>query len=53
MSVSEARVFGVTVRILNRTVTQPLLDPGSPEYRDFARQLLQEVRPRRGVVSCP
>ncbi|EPQ19894.1 Uromodulin-like 1, partial [Myotis brandtii] len=40
---TEARVFGVTVRILNRTVTEPLLDHGSPEYRDFSRQLLQEV----------
>ncbi|ELK37252.1 Uromodulin-like 1 [Myotis davidii] len=40
---TEARVFGVTVRILNRTLTEPLLDRGSPEYRDFSRQLLQEV----------
>ncbi|XP_036207276.1 uromodulin-like 1 [Myotis myotis] len=40
---TEALVFGVTVRILNRTVTEPLLDRGSPEFRDFSRQLLQEV----------
>ncbi|XP_035873356.1 uromodulin-like 1 isoform X2 [Phyllostomus discolor] len=38
-----ARVFGVTVRILNRTLTASLLTRGSPEYQDFARQLLQEV----------
>ncbi|XP_045441219.1 uromodulin-like 1 [Pipistrellus kuhlii] len=40
---TEARVFGITVRILDRNMTEPLLDRGSPEHRDFSRQLLQEV----------
>ncbi|XP_036898917.1 uromodulin-like 1 isoform X2 [Sturnira hondurensis] len=38
-----ARVFGVTVRILNRTLTESLLTHDSPEYRGFSQQLLQEV----------
>ncbi|XP_054432164.1 uromodulin-like 1 [Pteronotus mesoamericanus] len=38
-----AHVFEVTVRILNRTLTESLLDGGSPEYRDFSQQLLHEV----------
>nr|KAF6478756.1 uromodulin like 1 [Molossus molossus] len=40
---TEARVFGVTVRILDRTMTEALQNRSSPEYRDFSRQLLHEV----------
>ena len=51
LSVSAARVFEVTVRILNRTLTASLLTRDSPEYQDFARQLLHEVQPRAGQCS--
>ncbi|EPY86164.1 hypothetical protein CB1_000325007 [Camelus ferus] len=40
---TDARVFEVTVRILNHNVTERLLDRSSPEYRNFSRQLLHEV----------
>ncbi|XP_061048829.1 uromodulin-like 1 [Eubalaena glacialis] len=40
---TEARVFEVKVRILNRNVTEGLLDPGSPEFQNFSQQLLHEV----------
>ncbi|XP_058920231.1 uromodulin-like 1 [Kogia breviceps] len=40
---TEARVFEVTVRILNRNVTEGLLDRGSPEFQNFSQQLLHEV----------
>ncbi|XP_070345027.1 uromodulin-like 1 isoform X1 [Equus asinus] len=40
---TDAQVFQVTVRILDRNVTEKLLDRGSPEYQDFSRQLLHEV----------
>lgn len=53
LSVSDAQVFEVTVRILNRTVTETLLNPDSPEYRDFCRQLLHEVKPRAGTGTFP
>lgn len=53
LSVSAARVFGVTVRILNRTLSASLLTRGSPEYQDFARQLLHEVKPGAGAVPPP
>ncbi|KAB0374086.1 hypothetical protein FD755_014342, partial [Muntiacus reevesi] len=38
-----ARVFEVTVRILNRSMTEGLLDRGSPEFQDFSQQLMHEV----------
>ncbi|KAB0403516.1 hypothetical protein E2I00_002458, partial [Balaenoptera physalus] len=40
---TEARVFEVKVRILNRNVTEGLLDRGSPEFQNFSQQLLHEV----------
>ncbi|XP_069929225.1 uromodulin-like 1 [Oryctolagus cuniculus] len=40
---TEARVFGVTVRILNRNLTEQLQNRSSGEYRAFSRQLLHEV----------
>ncbi|XP_077734860.1 uromodulin-like 1 [Canis aureus] len=40
---TDARVFRVTVRVLDHNVTEELLNPGSPEYRDFSRLLLHEV----------
>ncbi|KAM7248741.1 hypothetical protein CapIbe_000780 [Capra ibex] len=40
---TDARVFEVTVRILNRSVTEGLLDRGSPEFQDFSQQLMHEV----------
>ncbi|KAJ8793582.1 hypothetical protein J1605_003590 [Eschrichtius robustus] len=40
---TEARVFEVKVRILNRNVTERLLDRGSPEFQNFSQQLLHEV----------
>ncbi|XP_059955705.1 uromodulin-like 1 [Mesoplodon densirostris] len=40
---TDARVFEVTVRILNRNVTEGLLDRGSPEFQNFSQQLLHEV----------
>lgn len=45
---SDAQVFQVTLRILNRTLTETLLDRESREHREFSRQLLREVRPRAG-----
>lgn len=46
-SVSDARVFEVTVGILNRNVTEGLLDRGSPEFQNFSQQLMHEVKPGR------
>uniref|UniRef100_A0A8B9XUJ5 Uromodulin like 1 n=1 Tax=Bos mutus grunniens TaxID=30521 RepID=A0A8B9XUJ5_BOSMU len=40
---TDARVFEVMVRILNRSVTEELLDRGSPEFQDFSQQLMHEV----------
>ncbi|XP_049484489.1 uromodulin-like 1 [Panthera uncia] len=40
---TDARVFQVTVRVLNRNVTGALLNRSSTEFRDFSRQLLHEV----------
>ncbi|XP_029070792.1 uromodulin-like 1 [Monodon monoceros] len=40
---TDARVFEVTVRILNRNVTEGLLGRGSPEFQNFSQQLLNEV----------
>ncbi|XP_045396669.1 uromodulin-like 1 [Lemur catta] len=40
---TDARVFEVTIRILNRNLTEELLNRSSVEYQDFARQLLREV----------
>ena len=37
------------VRILNRSVTEELLDRGSPEFQDFSQQLMHEVKPGRGA----
>ena len=42
-------MFEVTVRILNRSVTEGLLDCGSPEFQDFSQQLMHEVKPGRGA----
>uniref|UniRef100_A0A8C9BBJ2 Uromodulin like 1 n=1 Tax=Phocoena sinus TaxID=42100 RepID=A0A8C9BBJ2_PHOSS len=40
---TDARVFEVTVGILNRNVTEGLLDRGSPEFQNFSQQLMHEV----------
>ncbi|KAF6385691.1 uromodulin like 1 [Rhinolophus ferrumequinum] len=40
---TDARMFQVTVRILNRTLTETLLNRESPEHREFSQQLLHEV----------
>uniref|UniRef100_A0A452VPA0 Uromodulin like 1 n=1 Tax=Ursus maritimus TaxID=29073 RepID=A0A452VPA0_URSMA len=40
---TDARVFEVTIRVLNRNVTKELLNHSSPEFQDFSRQLLGEV----------
>ncbi|XP_012515433.1 PREDICTED: uromodulin-like 1 [Propithecus coquereli] len=40
---TDARVFEVTIRILNRNLTEQLLNRSSVEHREFARQLLHEV----------
>ncbi|XP_004384929.1 uromodulin-like 1 [Trichechus manatus latirostris] len=40
---TDARVFEVTIRIINRNFTDKLLNRSSEEYKDFSRQLLQEV----------
>uniref|UniRef100_A0A8C6DDZ0 Uromodulin like 1 n=1 Tax=Moschus moschiferus TaxID=68415 RepID=A0A8C6DDZ0_MOSMO len=40
---TDARVFEVMVRILNRSVTEGLLDRGSPEFQDFSQKLMHEV----------
>ncbi|XP_005670432.2 uromodulin-like 1 [Sus scrofa] len=40
---TDARSFRVTMRILDRNVTERLLDRGSPEFQNFSRQLLHEV----------
>ncbi|GAB5576237.1 uromodulin-like 1 [Prionailurus iriomotensis] len=40
---TDARVFQVTVRVLNRNVTGALLNRSSTEFRDFSRQLLHEA----------
>lgn len=45
IAVADARVFEVTIRVLNRRVTKELLNHSSPEFRDFSRQLLGEVKP--------
>lgn len=46
-AVTDARIFRVTVRVLNRTATDELRSRSGPEYRDFSRQLLSEVKPER------
>lgn len=48
---SDARVFQVTVRILNRTLTETLLNRESPEHQEFSRQVLHEVKPSVGTMS--
>lgn len=48
---SDARVFQVTVRILNRTLTESLLNRESPEHQEFSRQVLHEVKPSAGTMS--
>uniref|UniRef100_A0A8C3YIB9 Uromodulin like 1 n=1 Tax=Catagonus wagneri TaxID=51154 RepID=A0A8C3YIB9_9CETA len=40
---TEARLFQVTVKILNRSLDERLLDRLSPEFQNFSRQLLHEV----------
>uniref|UniRef100_A0A8C5W801 Uromodulin like 1 n=1 Tax=Microcebus murinus TaxID=30608 RepID=A0A8C5W801_MICMU len=40
---TDARVFEVTIRIVNRNWTEQLLNRSSVEHQDFARQLLHEV----------
>ncbi|XP_057553312.1 uromodulin-like 1 [Hippopotamus amphibius kiboko] len=40
---TDARVFQVTIRILNRNMTEGLLDRRSPAFQNFSRQLLHEV----------
>ncbi|KAM9254129.1 uromodulin-like 1 [Dugong dugon] len=40
---TDARVFEVTIRIINCNFTDKLLNRSSVEYKDFSRQLLQEV----------
>ncbi|XP_019601212.2 uromodulin-like 1 isoform X2 [Rhinolophus sinicus] len=40
---TDARVFQVTVRILNRTLTETLLNRESPEHQEFSQQVLHEV----------
>lgn len=44
-------MFQVTVRILNRTLTETLLNRESPEHREFSQQLLHEVKPSAGTMS--
>lgn len=41
---SDARVFEVTVRVLNHSVAETPPSPGSPEYQRFSRRLLREVK---------
>ena len=52
IAVADARVFEVTIRVLNRNVTKELLNHSSPEFQDFSRQLLGEVKPelRHGAL---
>ncbi|XP_075399025.1 uromodulin-like 1 [Tenrec ecaudatus] len=40
---TDAQVFELTIRIINRNFTAKLLDSSSVEFQDFSRQLLQEV----------
>uniref|UniRef100_A0A2K6V5U6 Uromodulin like 1 n=1 Tax=Saimiri boliviensis boliviensis TaxID=39432 RepID=A0A2K6V5U6_SAIBB len=40
---TEARVFEVRIKIINRNLTEQLRDLSSVEYQDFSRQLLHEV----------
>ncbi|XP_027630692.1 uromodulin-like 1 [Tupaia chinensis] len=40
---TDARVFEITIRIMNRNLTEKLLNCSSGEYQDFSRQLLREV----------
>ncbi|XP_075864954.1 uromodulin-like 1 [Microcebus murinus] len=40
---TDARVFEVTIRIVNRNWTEQLLNRSSVEHQDFATQLLHEV----------
>uniref|UniRef100_A0A2K5QZY4 Uromodulin like 1 n=1 Tax=Cebus imitator TaxID=2715852 RepID=A0A2K5QZY4_CEBIM len=40
---TEAQVFEVTIKIVNRNLTEQLRDRSSVEYQDFSRQLLHEV----------
>jgi hypothetical protein len=44
LSVSDARVFGVTIRIINHNLTEQLLNCSSVEFQDFSQQLLLEVK---------
>lgn len=53
MSASEARAFEVTVRILDRNVTEQLLNRSHPEFQDFSRQLLLEVKRGLHRVGLP
>lgn len=46
-AVADARIFRVTIRVLNRTATDELCSRSGPEYRDFSRQLLREVKAER------
>lgn len=41
---SEAQLFRVTLRIVDRNLTVELQDPSSSEYQAFVSQLLQEVQ---------
>ncbi|XP_039713339.1 uromodulin-like 1 [Pteropus medius] len=41
---TDARVFEVTVTILNHSVAETLLSPGSLEYQRFSERLLHEVQ---------
>ncbi|XP_008051048.1 uromodulin-like 1 isoform X1 [Carlito syrichta] len=40
---TDAQMFEVTIRIMNRNLTEDLLNHSSIEYQDFSRQLLHEV----------
>ncbi|XP_076973622.1 uromodulin-like 1 [Tamandua tetradactyla] len=40
---TDAQVFEVTIRIINRNITEELLVRSSVEYQDFSRLLLHEV----------
>ncbi|XP_047421498.1 uromodulin-like 1 [Sciurus carolinensis] len=40
---TDAQVYGVTIKIINRNLTEQLLNCSSTEHRNFSRQLLREV----------
>lgn len=42
-SVSDARVFQITIRIVNRNLTEQILNCSSEEFWNFSRQLFHEV----------